>query len=45
MRIFVDTNVLFDIFAQREPFRDSAYKLIAMQLFGDAESGPLRNPT
>ena len=37
MRIFADTNVLFDIFAQREPFRESAYKLMIMQMFGDAE--------
>ena len=37
MRIFADTNVLFDIFAQREPFRESSYKLIVMQMFGDVE--------
>ena len=37
MRIFVDTNVLFDIFAQREPFVHSAKKLLIMQAFGDAE--------
>ncbi len=37
MRIFADTNVLFDIFAQREPFRESAFKLIVMQMFGDVE--------
>ena len=37
MRIFADTNVLFDIFAQREPFREASYKLIIMQMFGDVE--------
>ena len=37
MRIFADTNVLFDIFAQREPFREAAFKLIIMQMFGDVE--------
>lgn len=37
MRIFVDTNVLFDVFAQREPYRESSSKIIAMQVFGDAE--------
>ena len=37
MRIFADTNVLFDIFAQRDPFRESSCKLMIMQMFGDAE--------
>lgn len=37
MRIFADTNVLFDIFAQREPFRESSFKLIVMQMFGNVE--------
>ena len=37
MRIFVDTNVLFDIFAQREPFFAASRKLLMMQAFGDAE--------
>ena len=37
MRIFADTNVLFDVFAQREPFRESSCKLLIMQMFGDAE--------
>jgi len=37
MRIFADTNVLFDIFAQREPFREVSYKLMIMQMFGDVE--------
>ena len=37
MRVFADTNVLFDVFAQREPFRDSAYRLMIMQAFGDIE--------
>ena len=37
MRIFADTNVLFDIFAQREPFREASAKLMIMQMFGDVE--------
>ena len=37
MRIFVDTNVLFDVFAQREPFFEASQKLFVMQAFGDAE--------
>lgn len=37
MRIFADTNVLFDIFAQRAPYVASARKLMIMQAFGDAE--------
>ena len=37
MRVFVDTNVLFDIFAQREPFRKASFKLMIMQIFGDIE--------
>ena len=37
MRIFADTNVLFDIFAQREPFKESSYKLMIMQMFDDVE--------
>ena len=37
MRIFVDTNVLFDVFAQREPFFEASQKLLVMQAFGDAE--------
>ncbi|MGI6217263.1 MAG: type II toxin-antitoxin system VapC family toxin [Coriobacteriales bacterium] len=37
MRLFIDTNVLFDIFAQREPFVESAKRLLVMQAFGDAE--------
>ena len=37
MRIFADTNVLFDVFAQREPFKQASYKLIIMQMFGDVE--------
>ena len=38
MRIFADTNVLFDIFAQREPFKESSYKLMIMQMFDDLPS-------
>ena len=37
MRIFIDTNVLFDVFAQREPFWKASQKLLVMQAFGDAE--------
>ena len=37
MRIFLDTNVLFDLFAQREPFFEATEKLFIMQAFGDAE--------
>jgi len=37
MRVFIDTNVLFDILAQRKPFFESAEKLVIMQMFGDAE--------
>ncbi len=37
MRIFLDTNVLFDITAQRAPFAATANKLLIMNLFEDAE--------
>ena len=37
MRVFVDTNVLFDIIAQREPFFEASSKLLVMQAFGEAE--------
>lgn len=37
MRVFADTNVLFDVFAQREPFRKASYKLMISQMFGDVE--------
>ncbi|MBQ1449311.1 MAG: hypothetical protein IIZ12_00040, partial [Eggerthellaceae bacterium] len=37
MLVFIDTNLLFDILAQREPFFESAEKLVIMQMFGDAE--------
>lgn len=37
MRVFADTNVLFDVFAQREPYRQSSCKLVIMQMFGDVE--------
>ena len=29
--------MLFDIFAQREPFREAAFKLVVMQMAGDVE--------
>ena len=37
MRIFVDTNILFDVFAQRQPFFEASRKLLIMQACGDAE--------
>ena len=37
MRLFLDTNLLIDYFAAREPYRDMFAKLLAMQAFGDAE--------
>lgn len=37
MRIFLDTNVLFDITTQRKPFASTANKLLIMNLFDDAE--------
>ena len=37
MRIFLDTNVLFDITAQRAPFAATANKLLIMGVFDDAE--------
>ena len=37
MRIFPDTSVLFDVFAQRESFKEASYRLIIMQMFGDVE--------
>lgn len=37
MRLFLDTNVLIDFYAQREPFCQAAKKLLIMKAFGDAE--------
>jgi predicted nucleic acid-binding protein len=37
MRVFVDTDVLFDVFAQRQPFFEASQKLLIMQACGDAE--------
>ena len=37
MRLLLDTNVLIDFYAQREPFCQSAKKLLIMRAFGDAE--------
>ena len=37
MRLFIDTNVLFDVVAQREPFFEASKKLFIMQAYGDAE--------
>jgi len=37
MRVMLDTNVLIDYFAKREPYYQDAFKLRVMQEFGDAE--------
>lgn len=37
MRLLLDTNVLIDIYDRRKPFYKGAYKLLIMQVFGDAE--------
>ena len=37
MRILLDTNVLFDLIARREPFYHDALRLQVMEVFGDAE--------
>ena len=37
MRLFLDTNILIDFYAQRAPFTSLVCKLIAMEMFGDAE--------
>ncbi len=37
MRILLDTNVIIDLFEQREPFIEDTRKLLVMQTFGDAE--------
>lgn len=37
MKLFLDTNLLIDYYAAREPYRELFVKLQAMQLFGDAE--------
>ena len=37
MRIYIDTDVLIDFFAQREPYVADVKKLLVMQAFGDAE--------
>lgn len=37
MKLFLDTNILIDYFAAREPYRALFKKLLAMRLFGDAE--------
>ena len=37
MRLFLDTNLLIDYFSAREPYRGFFAKLLAMEIFGDAE--------
>lgn len=37
LRIFLDTNVLIDLFAQRKPYLEDAERLLVMREFGDAE--------
>jgi len=37
MRVMLDTNVLIDYFARREPYFQDAFKLRIMQEFGDVE--------
>ena len=37
MRILLDTNVLIDLYTQREPEGDTAQKLLIMKEFGDAQ--------
>ena len=33
MRLFLDTNILIDFYAQRAPFTSLVCKLIAMEMF------------
>lgn len=37
MKLFLDTNILIDYFARREPFVTSLVQLRIMQFFGDVE--------
>ena len=37
MRIFLDTDVLFDLYARRTPFFEDAERLMLMEMVGDAE--------
>lgn len=37
MRILLDTNVMIDLFSQRDPFWREASRLLVMQALGDAE--------
>ena len=37
MKLFLDTNVLLDLYEQREPFYDDVKKLQIMEAMGDAE--------
>lgn len=37
MRILLDTNVLIDMYARRQPFEKDAARLVIMSVLGDAE--------
>lgn len=37
MRILLDTNVLIDVYARRQPFEKDAVRFIVMSVLGDAE--------
>ncbi len=37
MRILLDTNVLIDMYARRQPFEKDAARLVVMSVLGDAE--------
>ena len=37
MKLFLDTNVLIDLYQQRHPFYEDVKKLQVMEEFGDAE--------
>jgi predicted nucleic acid-binding protein len=37
LKLFLDTNVLYDYFAGRDPFFANAERLVIMKIFGDAE--------
>ncbi len=37
LRLFIDTNVLIDFFAERTPFYEDASRLLVMREFGDAD--------
>ena len=37
MRLFLDTNVLIDLYQERHPYYEDVKKLQIMEEFGDAE--------